>query len=45
MSASGLEPTRSERTRRTRRLAIVLALVAAGFYAGFITFSLVAGRH
>ena len=45
MSATGLEPARRERTRRTRRLAILLALVAAGFYVGFITFSLVAGRH
>ena len=45
MSASGLEPTRSARKQRSRRLAIVLALVAAAFYAGFITLSLVAGRH
>ena len=45
MSASGLEPTRRERAGRTRRLAIVLALVAVGFYAGFIALNLVAGRH
>jgi uncharacterized membrane protein (DUF485 family) len=45
MSATGLEPTRRERTQRSRRLAILLALVAAGFYVGFIALSLFAGRH
>ena len=43
MSASGLEPTGSERAQRTRRLAVMLALIAAGFYVGFIALSLVAG--
>ncbi len=45
MTASGLNPTRTERTQRTRRLALVLALVAAGFYVGFIAVSVLAGRH
>jgi hypothetical protein len=34
-----------ERQARTRRLALVLGLVAAGFYVGFILLGLVHGRH
>ena len=45
MSASGLEPTRTQQAVRSRRLALVLALVAAGFYVGFIAVSVLAGRH
>jgi hypothetical protein len=36
-----LEPT--ERRARARRLAIVLGLIAFGFYAGFILLGLVGG--
>lgn len=45
MSASGREPSPAEPTVRSRRLALVLALVAVGFYVGFIAISVLAGRH
>ncbi len=35
----------SSRRMRTRRLAIVFGLIAAGFYVAFILFSVLAGRH
>jgi hypothetical protein len=35
----------AERQKRVRRSAIVLAIVAAGFYFGFIVLSLTRGHH
>ena len=35
----------ASRRQRTRRLAIVLALIAAGFYAAIIGVSILSGRH
>ena len=35
----------TERRARTRRLALLLGLVAAGFYVGFIVLGLVHGRR
>ena len=41
MAAVGLEPGTSAQRRRVRRSALLWALIAAGFYLGFIVLSLV----
>lgn len=43
--AAEAERAARERQARARRLALVLGLVAAGFYVGFIVLGLVHGRH
>ena len=41
MSASGIEAT--EQRRRVRRSALLWAVIAAGFYLGFIVLALLRG--
>ena len=45
MSTPSHDSSEQNRRARTRRLSIVLFLVAAGFYATFIALSIVHGRH
>jgi hypothetical protein len=45
LTAASAAPTPDARRRSVRRTAIVFALIAAGFYFGFIVMTLVRGSR